>query len=234
MNADFEAVLRTVRQARAERPDELWILDAYSGAGGAGEGYRRAGWNVVGIDIDPQPRYKPGLFLQGDALDYLARREFVRLFHAAHTSPPCQRYSRMSVCRPGLAESYPDLVEPTRVLLQASGIPYVIENVPGAPLVDPITLCGIMFRRELYRHRLFEAGGFPLPQPEHPAHTIPGSAAGHWKMGTIISVSGNCAPVWKARQEMDIDWTNRRELGEAIPPYYTEYVGHMLADWLKR
>lgn len=190
-------------------------------------GYHKAGFHVIGVDIKPQKNY-PFEFHQYDAMDVLTYgASWTRLFSAIHASPPCQRYSTMTACRPGIAEKYPDLVETTRELLIQTGKPYVIENVPGSPLLDPITLCGHMFGYELYRHRLFESN-IKLIEPMHPEHVKPASKAGHWKPGTIMSVSGHIAPIKLAREIMDIDWTNREELAEAIPPYYTEYVGKQL------
>lgn len=200
------------------------LLDLYCGAGGASMGYHRAGFEVVGVDINYQKNY-PFYFVQGDAIEYL--KQWGHTFDAVHASPPCQRHSAMSNCRPGLAEEYPDLIEPTREALQANGKPWVMENVPGSPLIDPVVLCGHMFGRELYRHRLFEAD-FDIPQPVHPTHNKPASKAGHWKPGTVMSISGHIAPIAKAREVMEIDWTNREELAESIPPYYTEYVGRYL------
>jgi DNA (cytosine-5)-methyltransferase 1 len=110
-----------------------------------------------------------------------------------------------------------------------SGLPYVIENVPGAPLKNPIMLCGSMFGLKTYRHRLFESN-VPIAQPEHPAHTVPTSKAGHWEVGTYISVAGHCAPMWMAREAMGIDWMNRAELTEAIPPAYAEYIYRQLIE----
>ncbi len=201
------------------------LLDLFCGAGGASMGYHHAGFKVVGVDLNPQKNY-PFEFHQGDALEFL--KEHGHEFDAIHASPPCQRHSAMSNCRPGLAESYPDLVAPTRDLLIANRKPWVIENVPGSPLMDPVTLCGHMFGLELYRHRLFETS-FLMLEPEHPEHTVPASKAGHWKPGTIMSVSGHIAPIAKAREVMGIDWTNREELAEAIPPAFTKYVG----GWLR-
>ncbi len=187
-------------------------------------GYYRAGFDVVGVDIAPQPNY-PFEFIRGDAVEFLkARPEGV---DAIHASPPCQRYSGMSNCRPGLSDEYPDLVDPVRELLAKTGLPWVIENVPGAPLISPITLCGQMFGLELYRHRLFEAS-LPLQEPLHPQHVMPASKAGHWKPGTVMSVSGHVAPMSKAREVMGIDWCNRAELAEAIPPAYTQFIGEQL------
>lgn len=181
------------------------------------------------------PNY-PYPFIQHDVLDLLASWlrgdnnygfELVD-FSAISASPPCQRWSRMSTSRPGLADTYPDFIGPVRELLTEAGKPYVIENVPGAPLKDPVTLCGMMFGRELYRHRGFETS-FPVTVPDHPEHVLPASRAGHWKPGTVMSVAGHIAPIAKAREIMGIGWTTREELAEAVPPCYTEYIGHFLA-----
>lgn len=207
------------------------LLDLCCGAGGATKGYQRVGFEVVGIDINPQPRYCGDHFIQGDVLAVTV--EFMQAFDAVHASPPCQRFSTMSSCRPGLADEYPDLIEPVRFMLKRSGLPYVMENVPGSPLVDPVVLCGTMFGRELYRHRLFESN-FPIDVLPHPEHVLSASRAGHWEPGTVMSVAGHCAPIAKAREIMDIGWMNRAEIGEAIPPYYTEHVGAFLLAEIQR
>lgn len=206
------------------------LLDLFCGAGGAGMGYYRAGFDVLGVDLNPQPNY-PFPFLQADAILTLKFGLTLQGIQpdAVHASPPCQRYSAMSKCRPEIAEKYPDLVDPVRELLQALDVPWVIENVPGAPLRNPITLCGQMFGLELYRHRLFESN-IPLQEPLHPQHVVPASKAGHWKPGTIMSISGHVSPIAKAREVMGIDWTTREELAEAIPPHYTEFIGRQLLD----
>lgn len=214
------------------------LLDLFCGAGGCSVGYARAGFDVVGVDIEPQPHY-PFEFHQGDALEFLA--EYGESFDAVHASPPCQHYSQMSNCRPGLADEYPDLVGPSRQLLDRTGLPYVMENVIGSGLTTApdllgrtgILLCGQMFGLKLYRHRAFETS-LSLSTPNHPRHDVPASKAGHWKPGTIISVSGNCSPIAVAREAMGIDWMNRDELAEAIPPAYTEYLGGQLLDHLER
>ena len=200
------------------------LLDLFSGAGGAAVGYHRAGFEVVGVDIAPQPNY-PFEFHQADALDFPLDG-----FDAIHASPPCQAYSAMSVCRPGLADEYPQLVDLTRARLAGTDAPWVIENVVGADLRNPTMLCGQMFDLPLYRHRLFETS-FSMPLVMHPPHGQLGSAAGHWTPGRIISVSGNCSPISLAQEAMGIDWMNRAELVEAIPPAYTEFIGrHLLAQ----
>lgn len=218
------------------------LLDLFCGAGGAAVGYHRAGFDVIGVDIAPQPNY-PFRFVQGSAVRVADELLVWRTMDlgidpddivAIHASPPCQRHSRMSNCRPGLAAGYPALIEPTRELLDAIGLPYVIENVEGSPLIDPVMLCGTMFGYELYRHRLFETFGFTLPQPLHPVHVKSASKAGHWVPGTVMSVSGHCAPISHAREIMDMNWSTRDELTEAIPPYFSEYVGTQLMKELNR
>jgi DNA (cytosine-5)-methyltransferase 1 len=204
------------------------LLDLYCGAGGAAVGYHRAGFRVVGVDIKPQPHY-PFEFHQGDALEFLDAHW--RRFVAAHASMPCQRFSGMSACRPGLSQTYPDLVAATRAALDDTGLPYVLENVPGSPVRPDVILCGHMFGLKLYRHRLFESN-VPLVRPRHPEHVTPGGRAGHWRPGEIISVSGHCAPMTLAREAMGIDWMNRHELAESIPPAFTEYVGGQLMNAL--
>lgn len=208
------------------------LLDLFCGAGGATKGYQRAGFYVIGVDLAPQPNYCGDEFHQADALNAL--QALVRIgtiyglnVSAVHASPPCQAFSSMSACRPGLADSYPDLVQPVRELLVESTLPWIMENVPGAPMRKDVTLCGHMFGLALYRHRIFESN-IALTEPDHPKHVTPGSRAGHWKPGQIISVSGHCAPIAVAREAMGIDWTNRHELAESIPPAYTQYLGIQL------
>jgi len=209
------------------------LVDLCCKAGGAAVGYARAGFTVEGVDNEPQPRF-PFRFHEADALEFLEacigrgnRLPDGRPVDAYHGSPPCQPFSAISNCRPGLAASYADLVAPMRELLEQSGLPYILENVPGSPLRPDVVLCGHMFGRALYRHRIFESN-VPLTAPEHPAHVVPASRAGHWTPGTIISIAGNVAPMALARDVMDMHWTNRRELAEAIPPYYTQHLGEQL------
>ncbi len=195
-------------------------LDLFCSAGGATKGLQRAGFHVTGVDIRPQPRYCGDAFILGDALTvHLDGYDFI------WASPPCQRHSRMSSCRDGLRETYPDLIAPIRDRLKLLGMPFCIENVEGAPLIDPFRLCGGMFYLETYRHRLFETHGFDVRRPPHVRHFVPTSKAGHWKPGTFVSVAGHCAPIQKCQDAMGIDWMNRDELAEAIPPVYSEYIG---------
>jgi DNA (cytosine-5)-methyltransferase 1 len=208
------------------------LLDLFSGAGGAGAGYARAGFEVVGVDLAPQPRY-PFTFVQGDALEYLAAHGHE--FDAIHASPPCQRFSTLTAMHGAeRVASHPDLVEPTRELLRALGRPYVIENVPGAPLVSPIMLCGSHFglgAAGLYlrRHRIFEVGGFDFWPPASCLHR--GFAIGVYGHAGGMSVRdsnrkfGTTAD-W--REAMDIAWMTGEELAEAIPPAYTAWIGRAL------
>jgi DNA (cytosine-5)-methyltransferase 1 len=220
------------------------ILDCCSGAGGAAAGYVQAGHEVWGVDITPQPNYlKSGAagFLRGDILAVLQAPWISRL-DFLHCSPPCQRHSKMSNCRPGLAGSYPDLVPEVRELLIAADKPYVIEQPEhGTPLRDPVTLCGWMFGYETYRHRCFEAGGgLTLARPPAPPegmpgrrmacgwpHPVPAARAGHWEPGKFVSVAGH-ERVGLTRKVMEIGWTTREELAEAIPPYFTRWIGQQI------
>lgn len=207
------------------------ILDLFCGAGGASMGLHKAFPNaeITGVDNCPQPRY-PFKFIQADAMKFSLKG-----YNFIWASPPCQRYSVMTKCRPGLETKYADLVGKTRERLEyeADGAYWILENVVGAPLKNPVTLCGFIFGLPLYRHRIFE-GNFHLQQPEHLKHTQPGGKAGHWKPGEIISVSGHCSPMWLAKKAMGIDWMNRNELSEAIPPAYSMFIANELKKYLKK
>lgn len=208
------------------------LLDLFCCAGGAGLGYSKAGFDVVGIDIDPQPNY-PLPFIQTDALNL--EPEFIAGFDAIHASPPCQSYSDLAK-RNGNAHEWPRLIEPVRELLIRSGLPYIIENVDGAPLLNPVVLCGTMFKGlRVIRHRLFEAN-FPIltpPHGKHPiCHTFDKRKRQYGKtdeMRDFVSVNGggNCT-VAAARDAMGISWMTKNELNEAIPPAYTQFIGEQL------
>ena len=143
------------------------MLDLFCCAGGAAAGYAKAGFEVVGVDIDRQPHY-PFKFIQADAMELDSK--FIASFDAIHASPPCQAYSDLAK-RNGNAHEWPRLIEPVREMLMRSGKPYVIENVDGAPLLDPVVLCGTMFKGlRVLRHRLFEAN-FPIIPPPHGNNT---------------------------------------------------------------
>lgn len=205
------------------------ILDLFCGAGGAAVGYYRAGFDVIGVDIEPQPHY-PFTFIRDDALD-------INLdgFDAIHASPPCQHYSDLAH-RNGNAADWPDLIPAVRAKLQAARVPYVIENVEGAPLVDPIMLCGTMFPPlRVIRHRLFESN-VDLHQPEHGPHplvfTHDRRKAHYGQLNqdeSFVQVTGGGnATVANKAAAMGIDWMTGRELNEAIPPHYTLWCGLML------
>jgi len=212
------------------------LLDLFCCAGGAGVGYARAGFDVVGVDLSPQPHY-PLPFLQANALEL--DPEFIATFDVIHASPPCQSYSDLAK-RNGNAHEWPRLVEPVRDMLIRSGLPYIIENVEGAPLINPVVLCGTMFKGlRVLRHRLFEAN-FPIltpPHGKHPiCHTFDKRKAQYGKtdeMRDFVSVNGggNCS-VAAARDAMGIDWMTKNELNEAIPPTYTRFIGKQLLDYL--
>jgi DNA (cytosine-5)-methyltransferase 1 len=198
------------------------VLDLFCGAGGAAMGLHRA-WpdtEIMGVDIANQPHY-PFKFVRGDVMHYLDGA--LRGFDFIWASPVCKRYTKMTNCRPGVAATHPDWIFYLQQFLRRSQTPYVIENVVGSPLDNPVMLCGSMFGMEIYRHRLFETS-FPISPPEHSRHSMKASRAGHWKPGTVMSVAGNFSPVSHARQIMGIDWMTRDELSQAIPPSYSEYI----------
>lgn len=208
-------------QLRPPGRGSFTCLDLFCGAGGAAEGYSQAGFTLTGVDVVPQPHY-PFEFVLGDALTLPIR--FLRRFDLVHASPPCPRYSAMTDCRPGEAGLHPDLILAVRNRLTKAGVPYVIENVIEAPLLNPVFLCGRMFGLRLYRHRLFETS-WPLRQRAHRIHDMPASKAGHWEPGTVMSVAGNFSPMSVAKKAMGITWMTRDELRDAIPPAYTRWIG---------
>jgi DNA (cytosine-5)-methyltransferase 1 len=193
------------------------VLDLFCKAGGAGFGYHLAGLDVVGVDIEPQPHY-PFEFIRADALTFSLDG-----FDLIHASPVCKGYSATAVLN---RAEHPRQISAVRERLAASGIPYVIENVEGAPLISPVTLCGAMFPGlRTYRHRLFEAS-FPIPQPPEPEHRWPLAKMGRRpRPGEWIQVVGHFSDVAAARQAMQLPWMTRDELAQAIPPAYTRHVG---------
>jgi DNA (cytosine-5)-methyltransferase 1 len=201
------------------------LLDLFCGSGGAAMGYYQAGYDVLGVDHVRQPRY-PFDFVKSDVFDFLESYNYQHV-SAIHASAPCQRYSRMTNCWPGLKRHYPNHVAPVRKVLRDIGLPYVLENVEEAFLHRPIVLCGRMFGLDLYRHRLFESN-IDLAPRRHPRHIKPASKAGHWQPGTIMSVAGHVAPMSEAKKAMGIDWMTRDQLVESIPPAYTKYIGRQL------
>ena len=202
------------------------LIDAYCCQGGASKGYADAGFRVIGIDKDPQPRY-PYEFIQGDVLDVLPRLLATLPVAALGGSPPCQAYT---LCQRIQGNEPPDLVAPTREMFQSSGLPWIIENVEGAPLIDPVLLCGAMFPGlRVYRHRLFESN-LPLTVPAHPEHVAPLRKMGRApRPGDWMHVVGNFSGVAQAREAMGgVDWMSRDGLRESIPPAYTAHLGAQL------
>jgi DNA (cytosine-5)-methyltransferase 1 len=196
------------------------LLDLYCGAGGAGVGYARAGWDVTGVDLIAQPDY-PFTFWRGDALalDY----EKLLAFDAIHASPPCQAYCTITSSARKRGIVYPDLYARTKSMLVASGLPYIIENVPGSPSRNAIKLCGTMFGLGVFRHRLFES---------NIRMQLPATACTCYKnkIGEgFVTVAGDSSTKAEGAAGMGIDWhISKRQLNEAIPPAYTEFLGRQL------
>ena len=209
------------------------LLDLFCGVGGCSVGYHRAGFDVVGVDIVAQKRY-PFEFQQADALEYVAAHGHE--FACIHASPPCQKFSVMK--SPHNAKDHPDLIPETRQALIATGLPYVIENVPGAPLVNLLTLCGSMFglrshRGYLRRHRHFESNILLLvPGPcRHEGLAI--GVYGHGSAG-FLGQRMRTANVEEARILMGMPWSTRDGLSQAIPPAYCEWLGSQLLAVIER
>lgn len=236
-----------------------WLLDLYCCEGGASEGYRRAGFDVYGVDLfedHTQKRY-PFPSWRGDVFAFLKLHldRFHEIPHAVHASPPCWRYTAGT--RAVSRDAYPDLIGRTRDALNELGLPYVIENVEGAPLRDPIMLCGTMFglcavdddgtKLELRRHRLFESNVRLTATPDY---LDPGSGCEHgWYSEQVAGVYGGArrdkvearhvrhggyVPRNKAVAQtlLDIDWMTWRGMYQALPPTYTEHIGRQLLERL--
>lgn len=209
------------------------LLDLFCCAGGAAMGYHQAGFEVVGVDIDPQPNY-PFEFVQADAMTLSPC--WLGSFDVIHASPPCQGYSVLAK-RTGTGDRWVKLIPAVRRMLASTGLPYVIENVVGAPLRDPVVLCGTMFEGlRVIRHRLFESNLLllaPGPCMPHPlCHTLDKRKKHYgrtceWVDYVQVTGGGNCS-VAAARDAMGIDWMTKRELNEAIPPAYTAHIGSQI------
>lgn len=216
------------------------LLDLFSGAGGAGVGYHRVGFDVVGVDIAEQIHY-PFAFYQADALHALewliADGTLWGLeFDAIHASPPCQANVKgLAAANRALGRDYAhvDMIPETRELLRATGLPYVIENVVGAVLENPVRLCGSSFNLEVRRHRLFECS-FPIMVPPCDHSRQNGDYWTSWRpngetrRAKVVQVYGQAAERDKWGPAMGVDWMTPDELAEAIPPAYTEHVGSYL------
>lgn len=217
------------------------LLDLFCGAGGAAKGYQRAGFYVVGVDIKPQPRYCGDEFIEADAMTYPLDG-----FDAIHASPPCQAYCALKTM--ANAREHPELIAPTRERLQAQSAPWVMENVFGAPLINPLKLCGSQFGLRatngygLQRHRYFEAS-FEWPLLMLPCAHEPKTVGVYGAKARDIAkekrhyaqpkaTRGEPVGVVLAKEvahaAMGVDWMNMDELSEAIPPAYTEWIGREL------
>lgn len=217
------------------------LLDLFCKAGGTSMGFHRAGFNVTGVDIEPQPRY-PFKFVQADALEFCSR--YGRKFDLIAASPPWPLYSITAALS---NNNHPDLVEITRKVLISTGRPYIIENVPDAPLINPLMLCGTMFPElRVIRHRLFECCPiiwFPPAPCQHTGKST-GAAVGMRRRGKFphsrtarlsdgfkyVTITGNDYIAADARRAMGIDWMTKAELSQAIPPAYTEWLGKQMLE----
>lgn len=196
-------------------------LDLFCGAGGAGEGYSLAGFDVTGIDIVPQPK-NPHKFILSDAILYLL--EHGHEYDFIHASPPCQAYTKACKQWRKSGVEYPDLIAETRNALKKVGKPWVIENVPDSPLINPILLNGSVFGINVHRPRLFEAS-FPLPQPMVKKMS-PVKMGRPIKEGDIVQPVGHFSGVRYAAKEMGLEWMGQKELAQAIPPVYTKWIAN--------
>lgn len=211
------------------------LLDLFAGAGGCSVGYDHAGFDVTGVDIEGHPDY-PFELIEADALTVLADVDYLDTFDAVHASPPCQHYSVATANR----DKHPDLVPPVRAALEAWGGMYVIENVPGAPLIDPVRICGSAFPElGVRRHRLFESNV-----------TLTGTGCHHASQGQPVGVYGDhpdsrrylrpngtqrgtkALSLTEGQAAMGISWMTWRDLTEAIPPLFTAHIGAQLITHL--
>ena len=219
--------------------DKPRLLDLFCCEGGASMGYVRAGFDVLGVDIAPQPRY-PFEFVQADALGFLrwlVRSGSIRQFSAIHASPPCQEYSTLKSRK---TRRYPDLLAPTREALMASGLPWIMENVATARMHHGVMLCGTALGLNVRRHRLFDSSHFLWPAGvcrHHPDNiNIYGHACwtyrpdplnirrdtGKARAVRVLLAEGRCA--------FEVPWMSQQGASECIPPAYTEYLGKQLMN----
>lgn len=202
------------------------LLDLYCGEGGCSMGYHRAGFEVVGVDKFSMPNY-PFEFIQADALEILDDVDFCRTFDLIHASPQCERYSVTASLH---GNDYPDDIPIVREKLLKIGKPYIIENVPGAPLKNYVVLCGSMFGLGVIRHRKFECNP-EIIFPPFACGCGDGRTNSHRGLSTsgkYITVAGNNYRAEEGRRAMGIDWMPRKTLSKAIPPAYTEFLGRQM------
>jgi DNA (cytosine-5)-methyltransferase 1 len=212
----------------------LRLLDLFCGAGGAAMGYYRAGFEVVGVDNRPQKNY-PFEFHLADALEFCAAHG--REFDAIHASPPCQAYSALRVVRPGRA--WPDLIAPARAAFEAADRPFIIENVPGAPLISPAIVCGLTLGLLTKRHRLFESTLLLFGSGCKRGHlgewyTVAGTYSGVRRVPNAKSPKRNAPNAAVASRALGIDWMTSKEMSQAVPPAYTEFIGRQVREALLR
>ena len=222
------------------------VLDLFCGAGMAADGYRAAGFEPFGVDVRPQPSY-PYEFRRGDALEILEDLDFVRGFDLVHASPPCQKHTRAKHLRDaqGGVSKYDDLLTPVLALLRAVGVPWVVENVPGAPgMENAVVECGSSYGLKVRRHRLFLSDAIPLERsgcdhkrqgkPVGVYHRMGDTCKGVCgKTGKLV-IGGSTAKtleegLWAMGVDRDISWN---ELKEGFPPAYTRHVGEQAMRWL--
>ncbi len=210
------------------------LLDLFCGAGGAARGYQLAGFHVTGVDINPQPNYCGDEFVQDDALRFLERNGDWG-WDAIHASPVCHRWSQMRLCRPGLRDEAPNLIPATREVLRRAGQPYVIENVPGAPLENPVRICGSGLGLGVQRHREFESNialwGVPCNHGNNAWNPEYGHSTGR-KRRRVPVIGEWRIPAEIQFEAMGVDWMTLEELTEAIPPAYTQFIGEQLMQVL--
>jgi len=221
------------------------LLDLYCGEGGCSMGYHQAGFQVTGVDVVWMERY-PFQFFQTSALKLIDDPDFIAQFDAIAASPPCKVHTSMKAFS---SSHHIDLVPETRELLMQSGKSWVMENVPGAPLIDPITLCGSMFGLPVRRHRLFESN-IELSQPdcrhaEQEANS-PGYKVRQYHSGQPVEYMANVVSVYGRgngygpgetelwRNAMQMPWASKDGLAQAIPPAYTEFIGRQLIAHLDK
>lgn len=226
------------------------LLDLYSGAGIAAIGYQQAGFHVTGVDNEIKSCYAGDTWINGDALEILSDLSFCRQFDAIHASPPCQKFSKSTAMFRAQGKVYPDLIQPTRELLQKIGLPYVIENVPTAPVRPDVVLKGFMFGLNVIRKRHFELGNWWMMQPGIPFKI------GSLKSGDYSTIIGkgsyrNCKSLpkghrpkhdkgsvvktWMYAMGIPDGYIFRDvEISEGIPPAYTRYIGCNLIEFLER
>ena len=213
------------------------VLDLYCGAGGASMGYHQAGFDVAGVDIEPQPDY-PFIFIEADALEVLDDIEFCNLFDVVHASPPCQSSTALTKGT-NFGRKYPNLIPQTREKLSRLDAVTVIENVQGAEVRKDLVLCGEMFGLDVIRHRYFEIDlrredGAVIPQPKHKPHRgrVRGWRHGRYYDGPYLAVygdGGGKGSIEEWQRAMGMPWVkSKRGLAEAIPPAFSHYVADCL------